>query len=81
MTTQFQVGKTYYDRSSCDWDTIYSFTILARTAKTVTIKSKHGEITKRGVRLRNDVEQFKPFGSYSMCAIVSADRPIERLAA
>jgi ABC-type phosphonate transport system ATPase subunit len=27
-TKRFEVGKTYYDRSSCDWDTIYSFTIV-----------------------------------------------------
>lgn len=70
---KFIVGESYYDRSSCDWDTVFAFTILARTAKTVTIQHRD-EVVRRGLTVWNGVEQFKPFGSYSMCAIVSAHR-------
>ena len=73
MTKQFQIGRTYFDRSACDYDCIFSFTILARTAKTVTIEN-HGKIPKRGLTVYDGVEQFKPFGTYSMCAIVRADK-------
>jgi hypothetical protein len=76
MTTQFQIGQTYYDRSACDHECIFSFTITARTAKTVTF-IRHGETKRRGLSVWNGVETFKPFGTYSMCAVVSADRILE----
>lgn len=69
---RFQVGHTYQTRSICDHDCIFSFTIHARTAKTVTV-DVHGKRVKRGIQVWNGVEQFKPFGNYSMCAIISAD--------
>ena len=75
MTTQFQVGKTYFDRSACDYDCIFSFTILARSAKSVTINVR-GETVRRGLSIYDGREQFKPFGSYSMAAVVSADREL-----
>jgi hypothetical protein len=75
MTTRFEIGKTYATRSACDYDCIYSFVILARTAKTVTV-DVHGKTVRRGLNVWNEVEQFKPFGSYSMCAIISADRTV-----
>ena len=72
MTKQFEVGKTYSTRSIVDYDTIMSFKILARTPKTVTF-SDCGKMKRRGVFVYDGVEQFKPHGSYSMCAIVGAD--------
>lgn len=71
MTT-FQVGHTYSTRSICDYDTVFSFTILSRTAKTVTV-NVNGKVVRRGISVWNGIEQFKPHGSYSMCAIISAD--------
>ena len=76
MTKQFQIGATYFDRSACDYDCVFTFTILARTAKTVTFEH-HGETKRRGLNVYNGVEQFKPFGTYSMCTIVSADKLVE----
>ncbi len=73
MTKQFQVGRTYFDRSACDYDCIFSFTILARTAKSVTVKV-HNNTVRRGLTVRDGIEQFKPFGSYSMAAVVRADK-------
>lgn len=70
--TQFQVGKTYATRSICDHDCIFSFDILGRTAKSVTV-NVHGKTVRRGLSVYEGVEQFKPFGNYSMCAIIGAD--------
>lgn len=72
MTKTFEAGKTYATRSICDSECIFSFTIVARSAKQVTVKV-HGNIVKRGLSVYEGVEQFKPFGNYSMCAIISAD--------
>lgn len=68
----FKVGKTYQTRSICDHDCIFSFTVLARTAKTVTV-DVNGKTVRRGISIYEGVEQFKPFGTYSMCAIIGAD--------
>jgi hypothetical protein len=72
MTNQFQIGRTYSTRSICDHDCIFSFTILRRTAKTVTTQV-HGKTVRRGLSLWNGVEQFSPYGRYSMAPIVGAD--------
>jgi hypothetical protein len=68
--TKFETGKTYYTRSVADYDTIVRVTVAKRTDKTI--------VTATGDRLRinvwNDVEQVKPWGSFSMAPIVSADR-------
>jgi hypothetical protein len=69
----FEVGKTYATRSLCDHDCLFSFTILARTAKTVTVEV-HGKTVRRGLSSYAGVEQFKPFGNYSMAAVITADK-------
>ena len=71
--TQFKVGRTYYTRSICDYDCIFRHEILARTGKTVTIHY-NGRDVKRGITVYDGIEQFKPYGTYSMCAIISADK-------
>ena len=67
---KFEAGKTYWTRSVCDHDCIVELTIARRTAKTI--------VTTEGKRFRistyKEVEQVKPWGSYSMCPIVGADR-------
>ena len=68
----FQTGRTYATRSICDHECIFSFVILARTAKTVTI-NVHGKVVRRGLSIWEGNEQFSPFGRYSMAAIVGAD--------
>jgi len=72
--TKFNVGQTYSGRFMSDYDSKAHFTILSRTAKTVTFKY-FNEINKRGIRIYNDVEQFKPFGTHSMCMIIDAKDP------
>lgn len=78
VITAFQVGETYATRSICDHDCIHRFTILARTAKSVTVKV-HGEQVRRGIQVYEGTEQFKPFGTYSMCAIIGADKTLAQV--
>lgn len=70
MTKTFEAGKTYFTRSICDHDHIINVKVAKRTAKTIT--------TDKGKTLRvyvyDGVERVKPWGSYSMCPIVGADR-------
>ena len=76
---QFEVGKTYYARSLCDYDCIESFTILARTAKQVTVNVQ-GKVVRRGLNIWEGVEHFYPHGKYSMAMSVYAnsDKPLKR---
>jgi hypothetical protein len=73
MSKMFETGKTYQTRSACDHNCIFSFAILARTAKTVTVEV-NGKTVRRGLTVWEGVEQFKPFGNYSMAAVISADK-------
>jgi hypothetical protein len=71
---QFQTGKTYYCRSICDYDCVFIFTVVKRTAKFVTLSSDQG--TKRvGVSegYEGGHEVAYPHGKYSMCAVLRAD--------
>jgi len=81
---KFETGKTYSTRLITNHDSIISFYVVKRTEKTVTVmgdfmdtcaikrKAPH---TMR-LKLWQEVETFKPWGQYSMCPIVSADRKL-----
>jgi len=70
----FQVGRSYATRSIGDYDCIFRFTVLARTAKTVTVYDPtNRRNVKRGLSIWQGNEQFSPFGRYSMSPIVGAD--------
>lgn len=79
----FEVGKVYATRSLCDWDCIYRFLIVKRTAKSVWIaacdhegKPYHGEEagTRRAITHTYDTkaEMAYPLGTYSMCPTITA---------
>jgi hypothetical protein len=74
MTKAFQIGSTYSSRSACDYDTVFSFTVIGRTKKFITVTDRHGQTRRVGVSIWNDVEQAMPHGRYSMAAVISADR-------
>jgi hypothetical protein len=73
LTKCFQVGKTYSARSICDSDCVFTFTILGRTAKTITFKDM-GNIKTKGVKIVDGVEQCYPQGRHSMAPIIRADK-------
>jgi hypothetical protein len=70
---QFVIGKTYETSSIGDSNCKITEIIVARTDKTVT--------TAKGKKFRisvyNNVEQFRPWGTYSMAPILAADDEIE----
>lgn len=80
-TVKFQVGESYYDRSACDWDCIFRFEIVRRTEKSVWIRDRHDDskVVRRAIRVYDGVESFSPFGSYSMSAVVTAERNVSEL--
>jgi hypothetical protein len=81
MIFKFVPGRTYYTRSACNQDTIFTVRIISRTAKTIKAQiDGRGEpktlrISEYADRSGLDViEQVKPHGAYSMAPIVGADR-------
>ena len=68
---EFKTGQTYSVRSICDHECIFSETIKARTAKTVTTtEGKTFRLFTRGT-----AEAFRPLGNYSMCPVLTALSP------
>jgi len=75
-THTFQIGNTYSARSACNYDTVWTFAVIKRTAKFITIKDEYGEIRRVGVRTWNGVEFASPLGTYSMAPVLSADKAL-----
>tara|TARA_R110000751_G_scaffold12793_1_gene43791 strand:- start:265 stop:678 length:414 start_codon:yes stop_codon:yes gene_type:complete len=84
---KFNTGETYYCRSVGDHDCVWRFKVIKRTAKTVTLMELNSDGTENihpqngggvkrisiwgwGTAFR---EQVKPYGSYSMAPILSAE--------
>jgi hypothetical protein len=68
----FQVGQTYSTRSACDHDCIISFSVVKRTAQTITVDLKNRGVKTLRVSAYAGNEQVKPWGSYSMAPVVDA---------
>jgi hypothetical protein len=74
---KFEVGKTYSTRSICDYNCIFSFTVVKRTEKTITLNYRGNEYK---VRIRtgsfydpnNTDEWAYPLGQYSMSPFIEA---------
>jgi len=73
MTLQFHVGETYSTRRIGDHTMTVDATILARTAKFVTISNKWGDTRRCGIQVHNNTEIIYPEGQHSMCAVIGAD--------
>lgn len=75
----FQIGHTYRTRSPCDYDCIIEATVVRRTEKSVTMQLRDKVRTFRPRRLNTDngrAEYVRPWGNYSMCPIMTADREV-----
>lgn len=68
----FEVGRTYSVRSIGDHDCIFSFEVLKRSAKTITIK-RHGSAVRRTVRVVDGAECCDPLGRFSMSPVLRAE--------
>lgn len=74
---QFEIGKKYSMRSVCNYDCVWTYTVIGRTACTVTLKDKHGKnltcrINKK-LTTWNNAETVYPLGRYSMAPMLSAE--------
>ncbi len=70
---KFRTGQTYETRSICNYDCIFSFTVIKRTAKRLVLKDNvTGEEFRRGIFVYDDAEACKPYGTYSMCPVINA---------
>lgn len=74
---KFEIGETYTMRSACDHDCVWTYTVTARTAQTVTITDgeeiKKCRVCKAVSEYRN-AETIYPLGQYSMAPCLSADK-------
>lgn len=72
---KFEIGKTYTMRSIGDHNCIWSYTVTARTAQTITVtdgnKTLKLRVNKRVSEYCN-AETVYPLGSYSMAPSLSA---------
>lgn len=75
MTKQFEPGKVYSSRSIVDYDTWNRIQVVSRTPKTIDVMLCDGSHRRKTLRLTiyEGVEHVKPYGNYSMCAIIGAD--------
>lgn len=72
--TRFEVGKTYEARSICDWQCVWTFTVIKRTAKFITIVNERGEESRVGVSVWEGVERALPLGRFAFAPVIMADR-------
>ena len=72
----FEIGQTYSMRSPCDHNCIWEYTVIARTAQTITIddgkNAKTCRISPKYSEYRGE-ETIFPLGHYSMNPILGAD--------
>jgi len=79
---QFKTGSVYRTRSPGDHDCILDYKIISRTAKTLKSFDKMtNEVKTYRISVWENVEQFKPWGSFSMCPIMSADKLLKEVTA
>lgn len=79
---QFETARTYTAKSVCDQDTVFSFTITRRTAKSVWIVGESiKEETRRAIKIHDGEECIMPMGSYSMAPMLRASKikPLETM--
>lgn len=69
----FQVGTTYYARSAANYDCVWGFEVIARTAKFVTLR-EDDDTMRVGVKTDAEGEWALPFGTYSMAPVIRANR-------
>lgn len=72
---KFEIGREYSCRSVCNHDCVWTYMVVARTAKTITVTD--GEAVRK-LRIIKDLSEYRgaesvyPEGKYSMCPILSA---------
>lgn len=74
--TEFKIGTTYSCRSACDHNCVWSYTVIDRTAKTITVTDGE-EIHKFKISQKISeycgAESVFPLGRYSMAPVLRAE--------
>lgn len=73
--TKFESGKTYSMRSACDHECVWTYTVTARTASTITLDDGSKEIKCRIIKALSEMDNrecVRPLGNYSMAPILRA---------
>lgn len=83
---RFEVGKTYRMVSPCDTGCAWYYTVIKRTAMTVTLRDFDGKTIVRrlaGMKaigrvtgVESGEEYCKPLGDFSMCPILRASKDV-----
>lgn len=75
---KFEVGKTYEAHSVCNWDCVWRFEVVKRTACTVTIKNERGEEKRCRISksYSDNAEAVLPLGGYSMAPVLRASAAV-----
>lgn len=72
-TATFVPGQIVTATSACDSDCIWTFEVVRRTAKFVTLRDVNsGDTVRVGIRCHRGEEWASPFGTYSMAPVVRA---------
>ena len=76
-TATFQTGSTISTRSACDYNCVWVFTVVSRTAKFVTMEDSSGKVRRTGINVDEQGNEWTmPFGKFSMAPVVRAERAI-----
>lgn len=70
---KFKIGKTYSMRSICDQNCIWSYKVIGRTEKTITITDGEKIQKCRISKYSTKIEIVYPLGVYSMCPVLRAE--------
>ena len=70
---KFKVGKEYSCRSICDYECVWLFNVIKRTAKSIWIKDSRGDVIRKKISLYDNTEIVYPLGRYSMCPVLKAN--------
>ena len=82
---KFEVGKRYMMRSICDYDCIWMYEVVSRTAGTVVLQQvRHGKPFGDTARFRINskrselygAEAVRPLGTFSMAPTLTAEKSI-----
>jgi len=68
---RFTEGEQLSARSLGDYDCIFRFTVISRTAKFVTLQY-YNDTKRVGIKVRDGREYCYPLGNYSMAVSVGA---------
>lgn len=76
QTIQFENGRAYSMSSPCDHNCIWTFLVVKRTAKTVTLMEVGGRNREKVCRVSNydGAETVMLLGRYSMAPVLKATR-------